>query len=152
MPANFTSLGLIHAALPNAHIIHLRRNPIDTCLSIYFQHFKGSHAYANDLQALALYYREYERLMQHWHGTLPVGTILDVPYEALVDEQEEWTRKMLAFIDLPWDARCLDFHRTNRNVVTASKWQVRQKISKASVGRWRNYKAFLGPLLQLAET
>jgi tetratricopeptide (TPR) repeat protein len=152
MPANFTSLGLIHAALPNARIIHLRRNPIDTCLSIYFQHFKGSHAYANDLEDLALYYREYERLMRHWHGTLPAGTVLDVPYEALVDGQEEWTRKMLAFIDLPWDARCLDFHRTHRNVVTASKWQVRQKISKASVARWRNYEAFLGPLLQLANT
>jgi hypothetical protein len=90
--------------------------------------------------------------MQHWHGTLPAGTVLDVPYEALVDEQEEWTRKMLAFIDLPWDPRCLDFHCTRRNVVTASKWQVRQKISKASVGRWHNYKAFLGPLLQLPET
>jgi hypothetical protein len=152
MPANFTSLGLIHAALPNARIIHLRRNPLDTCLSIYFQHFKTSHAYANDLEDLALYYLEYLRLMQHWHSTLPVGSILDVPYEGLVDAQEEWTRKMLAFIDLPWDARCLDFHRTNRSVVTASKWQVRQKISTTSVGRWRNYEGFLGPLRPLVET
>jgi len=152
MPANFMSLGLIHAALPNARVIHLRRNPLDTCLSIYFQHFKTSHAYANDLEDLAIYYLEYLRLMQHWDTTLPAGTVLDVPYEGLVDEQEEWTRKMLAFVGLPWDARCLDFHRTHRSVVTASKWQVRQKISKASVGRWRNYEGFLGALGRLAET
>jgi tetratricopeptide (TPR) repeat protein len=152
MPANFMSLGLIHAALPNARVIHLRRNPLDTCLSIYFQHFKTSHAYANDLEDLAIYYLEYLRLMQHWDTTLPAGTVLDVPYEGLVDEQEEWTRKMLAFVGLPWDARCLDFHRTHRSVVTASKWQVRQKISKASVGRWRNYEGFLGALGRLAES
>jgi tetratricopeptide (TPR) repeat protein len=152
MPANFMSLGLIHAALPNARVIHLRRNPLDTCLSIYFQHFKTSHAYANDLEDLAIYYLEYLRLMQHWDTTLPAGTVLDVPYEGLVDEQEEWTRKMLAFVGLPWDARCLDFHRTHRSVVTASKWQVRQKISRASVGRWRNYEAFLGALGRLAES
>ncbi|MGB6310545.1 MAG: tetratricopeptide repeat protein [Steroidobacteraceae bacterium] len=152
MPANFLSLGLIHAAFPNARIIHLRRNPLDTCLSIYFQHFKASHAYANDLEDLSLYYLEYLRLMQHWRATLPEGTVLDVPYEGLVDEQEHWTRKMLAFVDLPWDARCLDFHRTNRSVVTASKWQVRQKISTTSVGRWRNYEAFLGPLHRLAQS
>jgi tetratricopeptide (TPR) repeat protein len=152
MPANFMSLGLIHAALPNARVIHLRRNPLDTCLSIYFQHFKTSHAYANDLEDLAIYYLEYLRLTQHWDTTLPAGTVLDVPYEGLVDEQEEWTRKMLAFVGLPWDARCLDFHRTHRSVVTASKWQVRQKISRASVGRWRNYEGFLGALGRLAES
>lgn len=151
MPANFMSLGLIHAALPDARIIHLRRHPIDTCLSIYFQHFKSSHAYANDLEDLAHYYLEYQRLMQHWRTTLPAGTILEVPYEGLVDEQEHWTREMLAFAGLPWDARCLDFHETNRNVMTASKWQVRQKISAASVGRWRNYERFLTPLHRLAE-
>ncbi len=152
MPANFRSLGLIHDALPNARIIHLRRNPLDTCLSIYFQHFKASHSYANDLEDLAQYYAEYLRLMDHWQSVLPVDSLLTVPYEGLVDDQEKWSRRMLDFIGLPWDPRCLDFHRTSRSVMTASKWQVRQKISRASVDRWRNYEKFLEPLRNLMES
>ncbi len=151
MPANFLALGLIHASLPNARIIHMRRNPIDTCLSIYFQHFETGISYANDLQDLAHYYTEYLRLMRHWRITLPEDAILHVPYEGLVEGQEAWSRKMLAFIGLPWDPRCVDFHVTNRTVITASKWQVRQKISQSSVGRWRNYEKFVGPLLKLME-
>jgi tetratricopeptide (TPR) repeat protein len=151
MPANFLSLGLIHAALPNARIIHMRRNPIDTCLSIYFQHFKTGHAYANDLSDLEHYYREYLRVMEHWGRMLPAEAILHVPYEALVDDQEAWSRRMLQFIGLEWDPKCLDFHLTDRTVMTASKWQVRQKMSKSSVERWRNYEKFLGPLLGLSE-
>jgi tetratricopeptide (TPR) repeat protein len=151
MPTNFPFLGLIHAALPNARIIHMRRNPLDTCLSIYLQHFETTVSYANDLEDLAHYYAEYLRIMNHWRATLPLGAILDVPYEELVDDPEGWSRKMLEFIGLPWDPRCLDFHQTRRTVITASKWQVRQKISKASVGRWRNYEKFLDPLLHLQE-
>jgi tetratricopeptide (TPR) repeat protein len=151
MPANFLHLGLIHGALPHARIIHLRRNPVDTCLSIYCQHFRAVHSYANDLEDLVHYYGEYRRLMQHWHAILPADAILDVPYEGLVEEQEAWSRRMLEFIDLPWDARCLDFHQTERVVITASNWQVRQRISRSSVGRWRNYEQFVGPLLRLLE-
>ena len=149
MPSNFLSLGLIHAALPNARIIHMRRNPIDTCLSIYFQHFETALSYANDLGDLAHYYTEYRRLMKHWQMTLPKDAMLDVAYEELVEEPEASTRKILTFIGLPWDPHCLEFHLTPRTVITASKWQVRQKISTASVGRWRNYEKFLGPLLNL---
>ena len=149
MPANYANLGLIHAALPGARIIHMQRNPIDTCLSIFFQNFSISHAYANDLEDLAHYYTEYRRVMQHWHTTLPPGTILDVSYEGLVTEQEVWSRKMLDFIGLPWDARCLDFHRTNRTVITPSNWQVRQQINRARTGRWRHYEKFVGPLRRL---
>jgi tetratricopeptide (TPR) repeat protein len=149
MPTNYVNLGLIHAALPNARIIHMRRNPIDTCLSIFFQNFSISHAYANDLEDLAHFYTEYLRVMEHWHATLPQGAILDVSYEGLVADPEAWSRKMLEFIGLPWDQRCLDFHRTNRTVITPSKWQVRQKISRSSTGRWRNYADFLGPLRRL---
>jgi tetratricopeptide (TPR) repeat protein len=149
MPTNYVNLGLIHAALPDARIIHMRRNPIDTCLSIFFQNFSISHAYANDLEDLAHYYTEYHRVMEHWHATLPQGAILDVSYEGLVDDPETWSRRMLEFIGLPWDPRCLDFHRTNRTVITPSKWQVRQKISKSSSGRWRNYASFVGPLQRL---
>jgi hypothetical protein len=151
MPTNFAFLGLIHAALPNARIIHMRRNPIDTCLSIYFQDFEAAVSYANDLEDLAHYYAEYLRLMKHWRLILPKDAILDVSYEGLVNDQEAWSRRMLEFIGLPWDPRCLDFHETHRTVITASKWQVRQKITGASVLRWRNYEKFLGPLLRLPE-
>jgi tetratricopeptide (TPR) repeat protein len=151
MPTNFPFLGLIHAALPNARVIHMRRNPMDTCLSIYCQHFETTVSYANDLEDLAHYYTEYLRVMGHWRETLPENVILDVPYEGLVADQETWSRKMLEFIGLPWDPHCLDFHAANRTVITASKWQVRQKMSASSIGRWRNYEKFLEPLLPLLE-
>jgi tetratricopeptide (TPR) repeat protein len=152
MPANFAHLGMIHAALPNARFIHMSRNPIDTCLSIYFQNFHVAHSYANDLEDLAHYHREYQLLMQHWRSILPSSAILDVPYEALVADHESWSRKMLEFVGLPWDAACIDFHQTSRRVSTFSKWQVRQKISKASVARWRNYAPFVGPLTRLSDS
>jgi hypothetical protein len=150
MPANFNNLGLIHAVFPNAKIIHMRRNPIDTCLSIYFHDFQASHAYANDLGDLANYYGAYLRIMQHWRARLPEGRLLDASYEELVRDQESWTRRMLEFIDLPWDPICLDFHRTARTITTFSKWQARQKLNSSSVERWRNYEKFIGPLRSLA--
>lgn len=146
MPGNFLAVGLIHAALPNARIIHLQRDPIDTCLSIYFQDFEAAYSYANDLGDLAHYYAEYVRLMHHWRSALPEGVILDVSYEGLVEEQEKWSRAMFDFIGLPWDPRSLDFHLANRVVNTVSNWQVRQKINRASMERWRNYQEFLEPL------
>jgi tetratricopeptide (TPR) repeat protein len=149
MPVNFMNLGLIHAAFPRARIIHVRRHPIDTCLSIYFQYFSYLHPYANDFGHLAHYYREYARLMAHWRGVLPPGTLLEVPYEALVTDQEGWTRRMLEFAGLAWDLKCMNFHETERIVITPSKWQVRQKIHSASAGRWRHYEPFLGPLQDL---
>jgi tetratricopeptide (TPR) repeat protein len=154
MPANFKCLGLIHAAFPNARIIHVRRHPIDTCLSIYFQDFNATHTYANDLEDLAHYYIEYLRLMEHWRSTLPEDVILDVSYEELVEDQEAWSRKMVQFIGLPWDPRCLEFDRLGKadsTILTFSQWQARQKISKTSVARWRNYKKFVGPLRRLTE-
>jgi tetratricopeptide (TPR) repeat protein len=151
MPANFLHLGLIHAALPEARIIHLRRHPIDTCLSIYFQNFGVMHPYANDLEDLADYYRQYLRIMEHWRRILPSAAILEVPYEGLVEATEVWSRRMVDFIGLPWDPSCLDFHASDRTVNTFSKWQARQKISRASVQRWRHYEKFVGPLMALAD-
>ena len=151
MPANFLNLGLIHAAFPNARIIHMRRHPIDTCLSIHFQYFFSVHPYANDLSALAHYYTQYLRIMEHWRRILPAETLLEVPYESLVCEQEFWSRRMLEFVGLPWDSQCLNFHETDRSVFTASKWQVRQKIHANSTGRWQNYAKFVGPLRTLIE-
>jgi tetratricopeptide (TPR) repeat protein len=152
LPTNFLFLGLIKAALPNARIIHMRRNPADTCLSIYFQRFEAANTYVNDLADLAHYYREYRRLMQHWNTVLPAGAILEVPYEGLVEDLATWVVRMLDFIGLPFHPACLDFHRTARTVVTASKWQVRQKISPASVERWRHYEKYLGPLQSLLDS
>jgi tetratricopeptide (TPR) repeat protein len=146
MPANFLYAGLIHAVFPRARIIHLRRHPIDTCLSIYFQNFLNAPAFCNDLEHLAHYYREYVRITDHWRAVLPATAFLEVPYEDLVADQERWTRRMLEFIELPWEPQCLEFHRAERVVITASKWQVRQSINAASVGRWRNYERYVGPL------
>ena len=152
MPYNFINVGLIHSALPNARFIHMQRNPIDVCLSIYFNAFSEAQKYANDLDNLAHYYRQYERLMAHWRAVLPAGVMLDVPYESLVEDQESWSRKMIDLIGLPWDEACLEFHAKARAVRTPSNWQVRQKITRASVERWRNYEKFVGPLRGLLES
>ena len=146
LPGNFLYAGMIHSAFPRARIIHMQRHPLDTCLSIYFQNFFGMGPYANDLDNLAHYYGEYLRITNHWRTVLPATALLEVPYEALIEDQEGWSRKMLEFIGLPWDPKCLDFHQTERAVITASKWQVRQKIHSGSAGRWRNYEPFVGPL------
>jgi Sulfotransferase family len=145
-PLNADYLGLIHTVFPDARIIYMRRNPLDTCLSCYFQHFTVSLNFTLDLSDLAHYYTEHARLIAHWRDVLPPGTILDVPYEELVGNQETWTRKILDFVGLDWDARCLDFHRTQRAVVTSSYWQVRQPMYADSVQRWRKYAKFIGPL------
>jgi hypothetical protein len=89
--------------------------------------------------------------MKHWRTVLPAGVVLEVPYEGLVADLPTWAARMLQFIGLSWDPRCLDFHLTARPVVTASKWQVRQKLFGSSVGRWRHYQPFLGPLMPLLE-
>lgn len=150
-PANSDFVGLIYSALPNARFISMRRNPIDTCLSCYFQHFSTAMSYTMDLTDLAEYYRVHRRLMDHWVRALPSGAILEVPYEEVVANQEAWTRRILDFLDLEWDARCLSFHETKRSVNTASAWQVRQKIYRHSVERWRNYEKFIGPLKELRD-
>ena len=148
-PINSDHLGIIHSVFPNARIIYMRRDPIDTCLSCYFQHFSPAHNFAMSLPDLAHYYREHARLVAHWRAALPPGAMIDVPYEELVADQEKWTRKILEFLGLEWDPRCLDFYETKRQVATASYWQVRQKIFRSSVGRWRNYEQFLDPLRTL---
>lgn len=151
MPANFLYAGVIHAALPQARFIHMQRHPLDTCLSIYFQHFFNVSPYASDLSGLAHYYTQYRRLMGYWRQVLPPETLLEVPYEGLVADPELWTRRMLEFAGLPWDSRCLEFYQTERVVITASRWQVRQKLHQGSSGRWRNYEKHLGPLLPLLD-
>jgi Sulfotransferase family len=148
---NSDYVGLLHSAFPRARMIRMRRDPIDTCLSCYFQHFSTAMTFTMDLSDLAAYYRVHQRLMEHWCSALPPGTILEVPYEELVADQEAWTRKILDFLGLEWDARCLSFYETERTVNTASAWQVRQKMYRKSMGRWRNYEKFIGPLKALRD-
>jgi len=148
-PVNSDFLGLIYSVFPNARVIYMQRDPIDTCLSCYFQQFLTGINFTLDLSDLVHYYREHQRIMAHWRTVLPAGFILDVPYEELVVDQETWSRKMIDFIGLEWDPRCLEFHAHQRQVTTASAWQVRQKIYKSSVARWRDYEKFIGPLKAL---
>jgi tetratricopeptide (TPR) repeat protein len=150
-PMNSDFLGLIYSVFPNARVIYMQRDPIDTCLSCYFQQFLTGMNFTFDMTDLVHYYREHQRIMAHWRAVLPPGFILDVPYEELVADQETWSRKMLDFIGLEWDPRCLEFHTTKRQVTTASAWQVRQKVYKSSVARWRNYEKFIGPLKALGK-
>jgi tetratricopeptide (TPR) repeat protein len=150
-PINSDYLGVIHSVFPNARILYMRRHPIDTCLSCYFQQFSVSMNYTMDLADLAHYYRQHHRLIAHWRAVLPPGSILDVPYAELVSDQEGWTRRILDFVGLEWDPKCLDFHDTKRPVATASAWQVRQKVYGRSVGRWRHYEQFIGPLRGLED-
>jgi tetratricopeptide (TPR) repeat protein len=147
--ANSDFLGLIYSVFPNARVIYMQRDPIDTCLSCYFQQFLTGMNFAFDLSDLVHYYGEHRRIMEHWRSVLPPGFLLEVPYEGLVADQETWSRKMLEFIGLEWDPRVLDFHSNDRHVTTASAWQVRQKIYTGSVARWRNYEKFIGPLKTL---
>jgi tetratricopeptide (TPR) repeat protein len=152
MPNNFLWLGAMHTAFPHARIVHVRRHPVDTCLSIYFQNFRAAHAYGTDLAELVRYYREYLRIMAHWRAVLPADRLLEISYEDLITDQERWSRRLIEFIGLDWDERCLNFHDTERPVGTASNWQVRQKIYKTSKARWRNYQSHLGVLRELLST
>lgn len=147
MPHNFVQLGLIALLFPNARIIHCRRDAMDNCLSIFFQNFGGEHPYAYDLSNLGHHYRQYERLMAHWHEVLP-GRILDINYEDTIADPEYWSRRLIAHVGLEWDDACLAPHKLERTVKTASHWQVRQPIYKTSVQRWKNYEKHLQPLKQ----
>jgi len=147
MPSNFIFAGLIHLALPNATIIHVMRDPLDTCASCFSKHFTEGQAHTYDLAELGRYYRSYRELMAHWHRVLPPGRILDVHYEDVVADLEGAARRLVAHCGLPWDDRCLDFHRTQRTIKTASATQVRRPIYRNSVGFSHRYKAFLGPLV-----
>lgn len=144
---NFAVAGLIHLALPNAKIIHTRRNPVDTCWSCFTKLFAHDIPHTYDLGELGRYYRGYEALMEHWRAALPEGVMLEVRYEDVVADLEGQARAVIAHCGLEWDPACLDFHENGRQVRTASTLQVRQPIYSSSVGRWKAYEKHLGPLL-----
>jgi tetratricopeptide (TPR) repeat protein len=146
MPHNFQAVGFITTLFPNARIIHTKRNPFDTCLSIWQQNFNDAHTYARNLTDLGHHYAQYLNLMQHWREVLPAGRMLEIEYEDLVENQETVTRKLIDFVGLPWDDACLRPQDVKRTVLTASVWQVRQPVYKRSAGRWKNYEQHLAPL------
>ncbi len=145
MPYNFMHLGFIAQLFPGARIVHCRREPMDSCLSCYFQNFSHGNFQTYRLAHLGAFYHVYEAMMAHWHAVLDLP-ILDLSYEALVADLEGESRRLVAFLGLDWDPRCLRFHESKRIVNTASFDQVRRPLYSDSVGRWRRYAAHLEPL------
>lgn len=148
MPANFQMIGLIHALMPNAKIIHIARNPFDTCLSCFTRVFERSQLHSYDQVELGQYFNAYVRLMKHWQTTLPEGSFHTVHYENLVDDIGLEARRIIAHCGLEWDDACLEFYKGERRVRTASVQQVRQPLYATSKEKWRKYEAHLGPLIE----
>jgi tetratricopeptide (TPR) repeat protein len=151
MPFNFLWAGLIHMAFPRAIIIHCRRAPIDTALSIHQTHFLPSLAFPTGGAELVAYFRSYQRLIDHWRRVLPADRFIEVDYEDLTRAPEPVIRRIIAACGLAWNDACLRPECTPRAVKTPSKWQTRQPIYLTSVARWRRYEPWLGPLRALAD-
>ncbi|MDR3689494.1 MAG: sulfotransferase [Fimbriimonas sp.] len=148
MPLNYIYMGIINSIFPNARFIHCRRNPIDTCLSIYVTPFPSPVNFAHNKRRIVDYYGEYVRLMDHWRKVIPANRLLEVDYEDLVADKETEARRIVDFLNLPWSERCMRHEQNQRTVRTPSLWQVRQPIYRSSVGRWRDYEPWLGELLE----
>jgi len=149
-PANFLYIGLIAKALPNAKILHMRRNPMDSCYAMYKTLFRMGYPFSYNLDNLARYYEAYEGLMRHWQAMLP-GRVYDIDYENLVQNPEQVSRGIVAHCGLDWQADCLDFHLNKSPTATASAAQVRRPINRDSVEKWRAYTNELQPLKQALE-
>lgn len=148
-PLNFWNLGLVACVLPNARIVHCRRDIRDCGLSIFSENFTPDQRWSTGLDDIAYYWRGYRRLMDHWRKASSLN-ILDLDYEKLVADPEDQSRRLLDFIGVPWDAAVLDFHNAKRAVQTPSRWQVRQPLYATSSGRWQAYQGWLGPLITAA--
>ncbi len=145
---NFFFAGVIHMAFPNAKIVHTKRNPVDSCLSTWTKLFKDDMPHSYDLGELGRYHRRYQELMEHWREVLPASAFLEVQYEDVVADPETNARRVIDFLELEWDPRCLKFHEFDRPVKTASVSQVRKPIYKTSVERGRRYGDKLNPLIE----
>ena len=146
MPDNFLHLGLIHLALPQARIIHVRRAAMDTCFSCFENDFGERQPFSYELGELGRRYIGYREMMEHWRRTLPPGRMLEIDYEAIVRDLESSALLLLGHCDLPWDERCLSFHESQRAVFTQSQAQIRRPLYASSLGRWRRYERQLRPL------
>ena len=149
MPTNYFVVWLIYLAFPNAKIIHVKRSPIDTALSIYMTDLAKPPEFAHSKRNIVDGYRDYQALMSHFEQVIPRESMMTIRYEDLVEDQETWTRRMLEFCGLPWSGRCLEFHTTDRQVTTPSRWQVRQPIYRSSMEKWRRYEPWLGEFAEL---
>jgi hypothetical protein len=143
LPGNYLYIPFILKALPNAKILHLRRNPMDACFASYKQLFADAYPHSYDQEEMARHHARYLRLMQIWRERFP-GRFLDIAYEDLVSDVELYSRRVFNYLNLPWEDRCLDFHRQDSAVSTASAVQVREPAHTRSVGRWRRYERQLG--------
>ena len=150
MPYNFMYIGMIHLVFPLAKIISIQRNAIDNCFSIYKQKFGTGNYFSYSLQETGEYYNLYNELMNHWNSVLP-EKIFSIQYEKLTLNQEKETKRLLDHCSLNWEEDCLSFHKTSRDVRTASSVQVRQPLYNSSVNLWKNYKKELKPLIEILE-
>ncbi|MCC3862472.1 tetratricopeptide repeat-containing sulfotransferase family protein [Pseudemcibacter aquimaris] len=148
MPANYFYVGLIHTLLPNAKIVHVKRNALDTCISCFQRLFGHNQYQTYDLTELGTYYRNYVELMDHWRTVLPEGSFYELCYEELVSNPEEQSKALIAHCGLDWHEDCLNFHKNKRSIRTASVTQVRKPIYKSSMEKWRRYEKYLGPLIK----
>lgn len=150
LPVNYLHLPLILAALPNAKILHMRREPMDACFAMYKQLFADAYLYSYDQQELARHYVRYSRLMATWRERFP-GRFMDVDYEGLVADTEETLRCVFEHVGLSWQRQCMDFHTAPGAVTTASAAQVREMPHQRSIGRWRRYEKDLAPMREVLE-
>ncbi len=146
-PLNFRHLGLIALLFPGARIVHCRRDPLDTCLSCFFQNFAKGQEYSFDLAELGRFYQDYRKMMAAWAEILPIE-VFDLDYEELVADLEGVGRSLLSYCGLDWHPDCARFFETRRPVLTASRVQVRRPLYSSSVGKWRRYARHLGPLIE----
>ena len=142
MPHNFILVGIIFLVLPNATVIHLNRDPMDNCWSIFKTPLKSGHPYSFRLDDIAQHYLQYRMLMDHWHRVFP-GRIHNVRYEDLVTNPKRETEKMLTACGLEFEEACLEFHKTQRPVGTTSEFQVRKPMYSSSIGAWKPYARHL---------
>jgi tetratricopeptide (TPR) repeat protein len=145
MPNNFRHIGFIHLMFPDAKIIDARREPMACCFGNLKQLFARGQEFTYSIEDIARYYRTYLELMEHWDAALP-GRVLRVHHEDVVDDLERSVRLILDFCELPFEPACVEFHRTERSILTASSEQVRQPIFREGLAQWRNFEAWLGPL------
>jgi tetratricopeptide (TPR) repeat protein len=149
MNTNYLLLGLLHIAYPNARIVHMKRHPVDTCLSIWATPVARDVNLCASKDNIVFAYQQYLQIMEHWRAILPKGRLLDVQYEELVSDQESVTRQMVEFCELEWSDACLKPEQNRRAVKTPSVWQVRQPVYKTSMERWRKYEPWLGDFSRL---
>ncbi|HEY3783172.1 MAG TPA: sulfotransferase [Fimbriimonadaceae bacterium] len=148
-PENVFELGMIHVLLPNARIIHCRRNPIDNCISLYLTPFRGKAAAFRSREEILFYYKQYKKLVDHWRRVLPPNRFLEVDYEEVVSDREATLRRVIEFCGLPWEDSCLRPEENVRVLHTPSNWQARQAIYQSSVERWKRYEPWLGAFREL---